>query len=64
MVNCALAALPRLSETEFVWVPRCVALTTTLMWATPLAGIVPSWQEMTGWSAMGLHCPCLAYAER
>ena len=64
MVNCAPAWLPRLSETEFVWVPRCVALTTTLMWATPLAGMAPSSQEMTVWSAMGLHCPWLEFAER
>src|SRR3712207_1374351 len=63
MVNCALAWLPRLSETVFVRVPRCVALTMTLMWATLLAWIVPRSQEMTGWSAMGLHCPWLEFAE-
>src|SRR3712207_2351160 len=34
----------------------------TLMWATLLAWIVPRSQEITGWSAMGLHCPWLEFA--
>ena len=62
-MNCALVWLPRLSETQFVKVPRLTEFATMLMWATPPGGMVSKMQvTVDGAVPTRAHCPWLEFA--